>query len=257
MIRVRQLSKRFTRKTNSKNETVQALNNLTLEAKSGQITALLGPNGAGKTTFLRILAGLEHADSGTISFNHEPHHLAPTTFTYLSEHCGLYARLTAYENITYFGQIHGLSMAQINLRIVLLTPHLNLTPLLNGQVAKFSIGERMRVAIARAMIHDPKIIILDEPTNGLDLTSVRKLRAYLQYLASPEGGEKCILFSTHVMHEVEKLAQQVFIMANGQIKAAGKVVDIIKQTNAQDFEEAFVRLAFAEDKPCHPSLSYS
>lgn len=244
MIQVQQLTKSFSVKQDRKVTHFKALDAVSFSAQDGQITALLGPNGAGKTTLLRILSGLEKADTGNISVNQQTGMAARKQLAYLSDGCGLYQRLTAQENIAYFGELHGLSNAMIALRIAVLTPPLNLAPLLARKVAGFSQGERMRVAIARALIHDPQTIVLDEPTNGLDLASVRKLRTFLQYLASPEGGSKCILFSTHIMHEVEKIANQVVVIVKGQIKTIGSVAEISMQDANTDFEEAFVKLAF-------------
>lgn len=225
---------------------LDALSFVDLIAKDGQITALLGPNGAGKTTFLRILAGLEKASGGEIKVNGLDSFSARQQFAYLSDGCGLYPRLTAYENIAYFAELYGLSRAAVAASIERLTPHLDLAPLLKRKVAGFSQGQRMRVAIARAMVHDPQTIVLDEPTNGLDLVSVRRLRSFLKFLASAEGGNKCILFSTHIMHEVEKLADHVVIIASGKIRSQGTVAQIKAKANEQDFEEAFVKLTKLE-----------
>lgn len=246
MINVSALSKTFQTKQDNRKTLFKALDNLSFSADDGQITALLGPNGAGKTTMLRILSGLETANAGAVTVNHLSGLPARKQLAYLSDGCGLYQRLTAYENISYFGELHGLSKSYIAQRIALLSPPLNLEPLLARKVAGFSQGERMRVAIARALIHDPQTIVLDEPTNGLDLASVRKLRIFLKYLASHQGGGKCILFSTHIMHEVEKIADKVVVIVKGQIKTIGTVAEISAQDAHADFEEAFVKLAFEE-----------
>lgn len=242
MIEARLLSKRYTANIVGKKQQVEALSSIHLHAKDGEITALLGPNGAGKTTFLRILAGLEYADAGEVIVNGLQHKASRRSLAYLSDGCGLYARLTAYENIAYFGELYGLNATEIASRIAFLSHHLALDSLLARKVQGFSQGERMRVAIARAVIHDPQTIVLDEPTNGLDLQSVRRLRLFLKFLTSPEGGHKCILFSTHIMHEVEKLADQVIIIVKGQIKATGTVADITTKMGETEFEEAFVKL---------------
>lgn len=246
MIEVISVSKAFQSKSDKVNNKLQALTAVKFVAPDGQVTALLGPNGAGKTTLLRILSGLELADAGDIKINGQTGLSARKQLAYLSDGCGLYQRLTAYENIAYFGALYGLRPSHIKERIALLAQPLNLQPLLNRRVQGFSQGERMRVAIARALVHDPQTIVLDEPTNGLDLASVRKLRDFLQFLASPQGGSKCILFSTHVMHEVEKIADNVVIIVKGQIKTTGTVAEISATHSQGDFEEAFVQLAFQE-----------
>lgn len=225
--------------------TIQALNQLSFTANDGEITALLGPNGAGKTTFLRILVGLEQANSGNIYVDNIKSSQQTAGIAYLNEGCGLYARLTAYENIVYFGRLHGLESRLIEERIQLLTEALNLTTLMHRNVGSFSLGERMRVSIARSMIHDPHTIILDEPTNGLDLESTQNLRKFLKFLTTEQGGKKCILFSSHLMHEVEKLADKVVILALGSVRMIGSVNHILNQTKGKDFEDAFMKVAYA------------
>ena len=158
-----------------------ALKGMALQAPDGKITALLGPNGAGKTTFLRMLAGLDCPDEGEIYIDGKSPSMAKQGFAYLSDGCGLYTRLSAYENIRYFANLHGKTEAQLTQHLQTLNQHLDLTPLFARKVSGLSLGERMRVALARAMIHQPQTIVLDEPTNGLDLLSVRRLRAYLQF----------------------------------------------------------------------------
>ncbi len=241
MINVQSISKRFQSTIARKKTTVEALNALNFTALDGKITALLGPNGAGKTTFLRILSGLETADSGEILINGQKNIASRKSLAYLSDGCGLYPRLTAYENIAYYGALYGLNPYEVSQRVHFLSPHLALDSLLARKVDGFSQGERMRVAIARAVVHDPKTIVLDEPTNGLDLASVRRLRTFLRFLVSLEGGNKCVLFSTHIMHEVEKLADQVIILVKGEIKIIGTVQEIKRQAGEADFEEAFVK----------------
>lgn len=248
MILAQGVSKTFYSGSKKNAARVDALSFVDLSAKDGQITALLGPNGAGKTTFLRILAGLEKASGGEIKINGLDSFSARQQFAYLSDGCGLYPRLTAYENIAYFAELYGLSQSAVSSAIDRLTPHLDLAPLLERKVVGFSQGQRMRVAIARAMVHDPQTIVLDEPTNGLDLVSVRRLRTFLKFLVSKEGGNKCILFSTHIMHEVEKLADRVIVIAGGKIKTQGSVKDILTATQQHDFEEAFVTLTMTEAK---------
>lgn len=241
MIEVIHVSKSY----RSKNITIQALNQLSFTANDGEITALLGANGAGKTTFLRILVGLEQANSGNIYVDNITSDQQTARIAYLSEGCGLYARLTAYENIVYFGKLHGLDNLLISNRIQQLSEALNLTALLHRKVSGFSLGERMRVAIARSMIHDPHTIVLDEPTNGLDLASTQKLRQYLKFLTTEQGGKKCILFSSHMLHEVEKLADKVVILAEGSAKMIGTVDQLLSQTQGADFEDAFMKVAFS------------
>lgn len=227
-----------------KQEKKTVLDNISFTLPDAAISAILGPNGAGKTTFLRILAGLETPDSGKVSINGYSVESQQQKIAYLSDGCGLYLRLSGEENIRYFGQLYGLTNHQIKETIQKLTPDLGLQSLLGKKVSNCSLGERMRISLARALIHDPHTIVLDEPTNGLDLASIRKLRQYLRYLATTRG--KCILISTHHLHEVEVLADYVMVLVNGQIKAIGTPADITKETGHLHFEEAFAKLAFSE-----------
>ncbi len=242
MIQIQDVKKQFGVKT--KATPIQALKSVSFDVLDGEITALLGPNGAGKTTLLRILAGLENPDNGQVLINHQSRQSQQHSISYLSEGCGLYERLSAYENIAYFGALYGMHHDAINNRIQLLADVLDLNPLMHRKVGGFSQGERMRVSIARSMIHDPQIIVLDEPTNGLDLTSTLRLREYLTYLKSEEGGKRCILFSTHIMHEVVKIADRVVVIAQGQVKSIGTVKEISSLVASKDFEDAFIHLAF-------------
>ncbi|MDP8566359.1 ABC transporter ATP-binding protein [Methylophilus aquaticus] len=226
------------------------LDRVSLRAEDACITALLGPNGAGKTTFLRMLAGLEKPEAGSILIQGQPAHLHTAKFAYLSDGCGLYPRLTGEENIRYFGALYGLSDAHITLRIQTLDSHLGFAHVLAKKAGACSLGERMRIALARALVHDPHTLVLDEPTNGLDLASVRKLRNFLRYLASEAGGGKCILLSTHHLHEVEMIADQVIVLVQGQVKATGSVRQITVANAAQHFEDAFAALAFGETISC-------
>lgn len=223
---------------------VTALKHVSLHANAGQITAILGPNGAGKTTLLRIVAGLEQADSGRCLIDQLPISQQRARFSYLSDGCGLYRRLTGRENITYHGKLYGMSAAAIQARLRALDQHLQLAPILDRRAEACSLGERMRIALARALIHDPETLILDEPTNGLDLASVRKLRTYLRFLASAQGGEKCIVLCSHQLYEVAQLADQVWILADGEIRANGSVQSIIHASGSTHFEDAFARLAY-------------
>ena len=167
----------------------------------------------------------------------------------LSDARGLYPRLTARENIVYFARLHGLSDAQAQARADLLADLLDLRPLLDRATEGFSQGERVKTALARALVHDPANIVLDEPTNGLDVQATRALRETLRYLRSPAGGSKCIIFSSHIMQEVERLCDQVLVIAQGRIVASGSVPELLQSTGQHDFEDAFVQLAFASAAP--------
>lgn len=221
---------------------VAALRNVSFSAPDGKVTALLGPNGAGKTTALRIITGLERQDQGSVHMSLKGGMPFQSNFGMFTESCGLYGRLTGHENIAYYGRLHGLQPERLEQRLRTLTDVLDLGKLLHRRAETYSQGERMRVALARAIVHEPHHVILDEPTNGLDLASVRRLRELLKFLASPSGGGHCVLFSSHVMSEVEKLADSVIVIAGGQVKATGSVAEIVLKTRSADLEEAFYRL---------------
>jgi len=227
---------------------VQAVDGMSLRAADGRITGLLGPNGAGKTTTLRMLAGLIAPDAGRISVDGIDVVAAPrealARMGVLSDARGLYPRLTARENIAYHGALHGMSVEAADERAHTLAGLLGMRPLLDRRAEGFSQGERMKTALARALVHDPKHIVLDEPTNGLDVPATRALREVLRWLRSSEGGAKCIVVSTHVMQEVERLCDRVVVVARGRDVATGTVDELRELTGESDFEEAFVRLAF-------------
>ncbi len=229
---------------------IDAVRGVNFTAADGQITGLLGPNGAGKTTSLRMLAGLIRPDSGELLVGGSNVRLEPRAalakMGMLSDARGLYPRLTARENIVYYGQLQGMQIHAALQRAELLAQLLEMQPLLDRRVEGFSQGERMKTALARALVHDPAHIVLDEPTNGLDVLSTRALRDALRYFASPAGGNKCVVFSTHIMQEVQQLCHHVVVVAAGRTVASGTVAELCERTGERDFESAFVALAFAD-----------
>jgi sodium transport system ATP-binding protein len=250
MIDVQQLAKRFTQGRGRTARVVQAVDGVSFTAADGRITGLLGPNGAGKTTTLRMVAALVAPDAGTIRVDHidvqrEPQ-VALARMGVLSDARGLYPRLTARENIVYYGRLHGMGEGAASQRADALAHLLDMTPLLARRTEGFSQGERMKTALARALVHDPPNIILDEPTNGLDVLATRALRDALRRLRDNEG--KCIVFSTHIMQEVERLCDQVVVVAHGRTVAEGSVASLNAQCGERDFEESFVKLAFSAEE---------
>ena len=235
--------------------TVTAVNGLSLRAEDGCITGLLGANGAGKTTALRMVAGLLAPDRGTLRVDGQVVCAGQVStqarLGILSDARGLYPRLSARENIEYYGLLHGMSAAAARLRCEQLAHWLDMGHLLSRRCAGFSQGERMKTALARALVHDPHNIILDEPTNGLDVLATRALREFLRFLRSPAGGGKCIIFSTHIMPEVERLCDQVVVIAAGRAVARGSVAQLLAQAEEDDFENAFVKLAFSGTPSAH------
>ena len=230
---------------------VEAVKDVNLHASDGHITGLLGPNGAGKTTSLRMLAGLITPDAGRMAVDDIDVATRPrealARMGVLSDARGLYPRLSARENIVYYGRLQGMERDSANARAEELAQMFDMRALLDRRTDGFSQGERMKTALARALVHNPANIILDEPTNGLDVLATRALRDILQWLRTPGGGAKCIVFSTHIMQEVERLCDSVVVVAHGRTVATGSVPQLLAQTDEQDFEEAFVKLAFAEE----------
>jgi sodium transport system ATP-binding protein len=228
---------------------VHAVRDVSFTAPGGHITGLLGPNGAGKTTTLRILAALITPDAGRLLVDgidvvaHPRKVLAKMGV--LSDSRGLYPRLTARENIVYYGALQGMESEAADARAQDLARMFEMTALLDRRTDGFSQGERMKTALVRALVHDPANIILDEPTNGLDVLATRALRESLRWLRTPAGGSKCIVFSTHIMQEVERLCDSVVVVADGRTVASGTVPELLERTGETDFEEAFVKLAFA------------
>jgi sodium transport system ATP-binding protein len=254
VIEVQQAAKRFTQGRGRKARSVQAVDGVSFVAADGCITGLLGPNGAGKTTTLRMLAGLLAPDAGRlhvdgIDVQRKPR-AALARMGVLSDARGLYPRLTARENIVYYGRLQGLSDTLASQRAELLARLLDMTPLLERRTEGFSQGERMKTALARALVHDPPNIILDEPTNGLDVLATRALRDALRRLRDHEG--KCIVFSTHIMQEVERLCDRVIVISHGRTVAEGSVASLNALCGERDFEESFVKLAFGVDERAIP-----
>ncbi len=247
MITIEHVAKCFARR---KAEPVRAVEDVSFIAADGCITGLLGPNGAGKTTTLRMLSGLIEPDAGRIEVDgidvRQQPRQALARLGLLSDARGLYPRLSARENIVYFGALHGMARGAAEARAEQLAQLLEMAPLLDRRTDGFSQGERMKVALARALVHDPANIVLDEPTNGLDVLATRALREVLRFLRTPEGGAKCIVFSTHIMQEVERLCDQVVIVSHGRSVAEGTVDELRQRAGESDFENAFVRLAFPD-----------
>ena len=222
---------------------VRAVDGVTFTAADGEITGLLGPNGAGKTTLLRVLATLMVPDSGSATVDgHDvvrDRYAVRRRIGVLSDARGLYPRLSARENIRYYGALHGLAGGVLDARVDELIRSLGIEAIADRRAQGFSQGERMKVAIARALVHDPQTILLDEPTNGLDIMSTRALRDLLRALRA-EG--KCLLFSSHVMQEVSALCQRIVILGGGQVVATGTADELLAQSGEGSLEDAFVRL---------------
>lgn len=244
MIEVNDLHKSFSAKTG----TVHAVQGVTFTAHDGEITGLLGPNGAGKTTTLRMLYTLMNPESGSITVDGfstvSQSFEVRTRLGVLPDARGVYKRLTARENIAYFGRLHNMSEQAIASGTERLAKALGMEDFLDRQCEGFSQGQRTKTAIARALIHDPKNVILDEPTNGLDVMTTRGLREFLLQLKA-EG--RCVIFSSHIMQEVAALCDRIVVIANGSVKANGTPDEIRAQTGESNLEEAFVKVIGSEE----------
>jgi sodium transport system ATP-binding protein len=222
---------------------VTAVRDVTLRAEDGKITGLLGPNGAGKSTTLRILYTVLRPDSGDalidgVSAIRDPLEVRKHIGV-LPHGAGIYPNLTARENILYFGALHGLSRQDREARATELIGLLEMEDFADRIAKGFSQGQRVKTALARAIIHRPRNVLLDEPTNGLDVMAVRTLRRLLVRL---RGEGHCLLFSSHVMQEVAALCDDIIVIAHGTVVASGTPDDIRARTGEATLEDAFVHL---------------
>jgi sodium transport system ATP-binding protein len=236
MIEVQDLEKHF--------GAVKAVDGASFEAKDGAITTLLGANGSGKTTTLNMLMGLLKPQRGVARIDGIPvvgtGSETQRRTGWFPDSAGLYPRLTSREHLRYFGELHGLRGSALEDAIQYTIEELQMESIADRRTEGFSTGQRMKVALARALVHSPGNIILDEPTRGLDVMSVRVLRRTLRRLRS-EG--RCILMSSHVMAEVQELSDHVVCISEGRVVADGSPQHLIEATGAPDLEEAFIRLA--------------
>ena len=235
MIRVESLAKRF--------DEVRAVADVSFVAENGRITGLLGPNGAGKTTTLRMISTLVEPSAGSARVDECDVRADPlgarARLGMLTDARGLYTRLTARENIAYYGELRGMRRDALAASIARLAEWLELGPLLDRRTDGFSQGEKMKVSIARSLVHDPPNVVLDEPTNGLDVMTTRNLRDVIRRLRD-QG--KCVLFSSHVMQEVSALCDVIVIMAHGVVAAEGTAQELLALSGAANLEDAFVSL---------------
>jgi len=239
VIEVRDLHKRF--------GDVAALTGASLSAADGQITGLLGPNGAGKTTLLRILYTVVRQDRGEALVDGfdtlDSPLLVRRRIGVLSDNHGLYPRLTARENIHYFGRLHGMSEEELIRRADELVQWLDMSDIVDRRTEGFSTGQRVKVAIARALVQDPQNIILDEPTSGLDVPSTRSMRSFIRALKDKGS---CVLFSSHIMQEVAALCDHIVIMADGRVVESGSPESLLEITGCSSLEDAFTRIVGSE-----------
>ena len=244
MILVDKVAKGFKAKTGP----VQAVKSVSFSAEDGQITGLLGPNGAGKTTTLRLLYGLLKADGGSIQVDgcdvgNNPVE-ARRRLGVLPDTRGLYTRLSARENIEYFARLNGVSARDVESELERLVASLDMSDFIDRRCEGFSQGQRTKTAIARSVIHRPQNIVLDEPTNGLDVMTTRGLRRFLESCRA-EG--RCVVLSTHIMQEVAALCDQVVVIAHGSVVAQGSPEELKALSGQANLEDAFVHLIGSEE----------
>jgi sodium transport system ATP-binding protein len=244
MIEVQGLQKSFA----VRGAVIRAVDDVSFAARDGEITGLLGPNGAGKTTTLRMLYTLMQPDAGRVLVDGVDPATQPgdvrRRLGVLPDARGLYKRLTARENVVYFGHLHGIAGAEIAALIDRLVAALGMQDFIDRRVEGFSQGQRTKTAIARALVHDPRNVLLDEPTNGLDVMTTRSLRHFLQELRA-EG--RCVLFSSHVMQEVAALCDRIVVIAHGRVMADGTPDELRARTGRANLEDAFVQVIGSEE----------
>jgi len=227
---------------------VQALGGVSFTARDGQITALLGPNGAGKTTLLRTLVGLLERDHGSISVGGVDPAKDPMAVRrdigFLTDQFGLYERLTTREYLDYFGELNGMQRTSLRTRIAEVSELLGMDDILERRTKGFSQGQRIKVALARTLLHRPRHLLLDEPSRGLDVMSTRALRTALTALRA-DGC--CVIMATHVMQEVTALCEDVIVIARGHTVAQGSPEELCRRTGIANLEDAFVSLVGTEE----------
>ena len=235
MIEVKELKKNFGK--------VIALDGASFSAKDGKITALLGPNGAGKSTCLRILSTIIKPSSGEATVSGfdvlKDSFEVRKQIGVLPHNSGIYSRLNATENIEYYGQLHGIQAEELKEKTESLLEQLQMKDFCLRPAEGYSQGQKIKVALARALIHDPLNILLDEPSSGLDIMATRALRDIINGL---KDRGKCILFSSHIMQEVETLCEDIVIINKGVVKFNGTIDEFRNHSGSQDLEEAFLKI---------------
>lgn len=217
-----------------------ALEGINLEIRSGEVVGLVGSNGAGKTTLLRLMAGVYLPTTGSVSLQDgQPVDQMRQSLGVVPESTGLYSRLTAWENIRYHSRMHGVSDEDSWARTSKFAQHLDILDSLGRHTKGFSRGMRQKTALLRALAHGPSILLLDEPTAGLDITSARTVRYLVQQLKK-EGGT--VVYSTHQLSEAEQVCDRIVIVHNGEIRADGSPEALLDSTGTTSLEEAYVSL---------------
>jgi sodium transport system ATP-binding protein len=220
---------------------VQAVRGVGFTARDGEITGVIGPNGAGKTTIFRLIYSVLRPDRGSVLVDgidaQKDRRAALRRLGVLPDNRSLYPRLTAREHVRYFGRLHGIERQDLDRRIAAFVEALDMEEFIDRPALGFSRGQQMKVGLARTLVHEPHNIILDEPTNGLDVSSSRIVRDMLRRFRD-EG--RCILLSSHIMQEVWALADRIVVIADGQVALTGTPLEMRAATGCDDIEEIFL-----------------
>ena len=221
--------------------TTRVLRGISFDAQAGEIFGLLGPNGAGKTTTLRVICTLLAPDAGTVEVMGFGTRSAPeqvrSRIGVVTADIGVYPRLSARENLEYIARLHGLSGAELSRRIDSVVERLDMGSFSKQRAESLSSGQKQKVAIARAIVHDPEVLMFDEPTSNLDVLASKEVR---EFMVEAKGRGKCVIFSTHVMHDAERLCDRLTILHRGQVVASGPTAEV--RGSRRDLEDAFLEL---------------
>jgi sodium transport system ATP-binding protein len=240
MIQAKELCKIY---KDRKRGDIHAVDGVSFECKAGEVFGLLGPNGAGKTTTLRMLSTAIKPTSGTalvdgIDVVTDPERVR-SRIGFLSGNTGLYGRLSAREMVTYFGKLYGMDRQSIDRRIDAVFRMLDMTEFADGRSEKLSTGMKQKVSIARTVVHDPPVMVFDEPTTGLDVMSSRTIVTFIRQCRE-EG--KCVIFSTHIMSEAMRLCDRIAIIHKGRLYSDGTIDEILGSTGSDNLEDAFIKI---------------
>ena len=223
---------------------VIALDNVSFDINSGEVVGLVGSNGAGKTTLLRLMSGVYRPSSGSVTLGDDtPVHLMRDHLGVVPESTGLYSRLTAWENIRYHSRLYGIDDSVSWKRTLKFAQSLDMEENLSRYTKGFSRGMRQKTALLRALAHGPKVLLLDEPTAGLDITSARTVRSLVEQIKL-EGGT--VVYSTHQLFEAQQVCDRIIIIHNGNVMADGSPEQLIKDNGCETLEEAYVMLTQAK-----------
>ncbi|MGL5614648.1 MAG: ATP-binding cassette domain-containing protein [Sarcina sp.] len=236
MLEVKNLTKKF--------KDFTAVNGISFDVKEGEILGLLGENGAGKTTALRMIATMLKPTEGTVvvsgyDVNKNPEEVRRNIGILFGGEVGIYDRLTARENIMYFAELGGLSKEEAKRNIDKLVKQFSMEDYIDKQAGKFSRGMKQKVSIARSIVHDPKVMLFDEPSTGLDVSATRSVQ---KFILNCKSENKAVILSSHSMYEVEKLCDRVAIIHKGNIVEVGTIAELKEKYNDDDLEEIFVKL---------------